>query len=92
MIYFKINYDINDSEAFEIDTNAKVELIPELLGEYIRAIVGAGADHSEPNNRDIYNITLYLDLSDDSWQEESNTGNKGLTAGIIMNIIKQLQV
>ncbi len=89
MIYIKISYPINEPEKFEIDTNAKQPLVAGLLTEFIRVYTGE-VDQSEANELDVYEITLKLDLSDDGWSVKSNTGNKGLTMGIVMDVFQRM--
>jgi hypothetical protein len=91
MAIVDISFDINNSDKTVIKTNIKEkEGIEEALSDFIRTQIGARKDESEPNKYDTYSIKIGLDLSDDSFRIESNTGNKGLTLGIIMATLKQL--
>ena len=89
-IYIKIHYPVNEPEKFNIDTNAKPEMVDDLLNEFIRSQIGAGADESTPNDEDVFEISLRIDLSDDTWYANDNCGNKGLRDGIIMDVINRI--
>ena len=52
--------------------------------------VGQGKDESKPKERDVYEITIDLDLRDDTFYTASNTGNKGLTVGLVMDVFNRL--
>lgn len=90
-IYFKVTYPINEPNRFRIETNAKTELVGELLGEFIRGQIGMGVDESEANQIDVYEIVLGLDLSNDSWGTKQNCGNKGLRDGILIDVMHRIQ-
>lgn len=89
-IFIKLEYPIARPEDFGVKTNAKSEVVADLLADFLHAQIGAGADQRPPGDYDIYEITLLLDLSDDSWRVQSNTNNHGLTAGIVMDVLKRL--
>ena len=89
-IIIKITFPIDEPEKFQIETNAKTELVGELLADYIRTQMGAGKDDSPPNEVDVYEITIGIDLSDDTWGTNHNCGNKGLRDGIIMDVINRI--
>jgi hypothetical protein len=86
MLIIKILYDMSGNPPI-IKTNCKRECISEILGEWLSCQMGAGEDHSKAKELDVYHITIVLDLSDDSFVCRSNTGNKGLTAGIVMTVL-----
>ncbi len=85
-LYTEITYDINLGIPL-IRTNLKEDKIDEFLTEYIRFQIGKGEDKSEAKKRDVYNIKIECDLSFDIFSIKSDTGNKGLTTGIIMDSI-----
>lgn len=90
-ILFEIKYPMDNPEEFEMRTNAKTAAIEELLTDYIRAShMGKGKDPSEPEQRDEYEITLGFEVGTDSWGTNHNCGNKGLVAGIVMEILKRV--
>lgn len=88
-LYVTFAYTIK-SNTFEIvDTNMKAGMIT-LIDAYLREVMGAGADDREAVKRDIYEITLAVDLSEDIITVTSNCGNLGLVAGILMDIQMEL--
>lgn len=74
------------TEQVTIRTNAKHEVVEELLGDYLQSIIGAGKDSTPPETRDVYTITIGVELSDDSWGTKHDCGNQGLRDGIILKI------
>ncbi len=90
-IRLEITYDMRDPKLTEIKTNAKNTAVEEILENYILSQAGTGADGSKPSNRRWYKIVIGLDLGDDTFFTESNTGNKGLTVGIVMAVLKDLK-
>lgn len=90
-LFVSFIFPINDPEAFEIvATDMSNDGIIELLETYTQSCIGAGADESEAVEREVYNILLQIDLSDDTITVQSNTGNKGLTLGILMDILTRM--
>lgn len=89
-ILLRIEYPINKPDKFIIKTNAKPEVVEELLVNWIQMQMGQGTDHRKPAQKDIYNITIGLRLEDDAFGTTSDTENKGFTCGIIFNIISLL--
>lgn len=79
------------AEAVQIRTNAKRSVISELLSDYVHSQVGTGKDESPPDVRDVYSITIGVELDDDSWGSKHDCGNKGLREGIIMQVINLLE-
>ena len=73
-----------------IRTNAKKEAIEDILVNWIRGQIGTYADKSKPNIKEEYKIKIGLTLSDDSFCTESDTGNKSVTCGIIMELLNCL--
>ncbi|MBI1999230.1 MAG: hypothetical protein HYS74_01070 [Parcubacteria group bacterium] len=89
-VVLEIYFDINNPEKTVIKTNAKEEALEEILEAWLYCQIGQGKDESKPNRQDTYKIKIQLDLSDDTFYTNSNTGNKGLTCGIIMDVFKRL--
>jgi hypothetical protein len=75
-----------------IRTNVKEECVGDVLGDWIRMQIGAGEDHSEAIDREAYSITIKLDLADDTFTTVSDTGNAGLTCGIVMAAHSRLEL
>ncbi len=91
VVYINFKYD-TEKNLFSIeDTNLNGPgAAITVLSSYLSSIMGSGADNSTPNRRPGYDIRISLDLSDDAFSVESNTGNKGLTAGITMQFLDRL--
>ena len=88
----KIIYDLDTPSKSKILTNAKdLELLEELFSDFVRANAGQGADNSKPNKKSRYEILIMLDMSDDTFSVKSDTGNKGLTCGIVMSALGDIK-
>jgi len=90
-LFIEINYPINEPEKYSINSNVKEKKIKDLLLEWTRGQMGRGEDSSSPNDVDVYHIRIEIDLSYDTFTCKSDTGNKGLTAGIVMDVIKRIK-
>jgi hypothetical protein len=86
-----IFYNANTSR-FVIKTNARKERVADILDDYLEAQTGKGADHSEPNKKSEYHITIKLDLSDDTFYVTSDTGNYSLTCGIVLYALTAVEL
>ena len=86
MFYIEI---FDGPEGYRIKSNIASERIPEILGEYLHAVIGAGEDVAEPNQQGGYRIRIELDLEDDTFRTKSDTGNAGLTAGIVLEVFQK---
>lgn len=91
-IVMEIHFPMDTPSELRVRTNAKDrETVIDLISTYIQdCCIGRGVDESNANEHDEYRIVIGLELSDDSWGITSNTGNKGLTTGILMDVIKRL--
>ena len=85
-----IAFDINDPDKSIIKTNVKEELLGDLIGDWLRGQLGLGEDGRQANEKDVYSIKIGIDLSDDTFIVESDTGNDGLTSGIVMDVSRRL--
>lgn len=84
-----IDYDgINDTFCF--NGNVKKERIPDLINDFLYLQIGKGEDKRKAEDHDLYTITIYLDLSDDTFSSGSNCGNYGLRDGILMRAVQKL--
>lgn len=86
-----IDYDLKNPERTAIRTNAKKETLEEILETFLHAQVGAGEDDRRANEKDEYKIAIYLDLTDDTFKTESDTGNDGLTCGIVADVLQRIK-
>ena len=89
-IVVEIIYNIKEPEKTVIKTNAKPEAVSEVLEAWLTAQMGEGRDSREPISRGLYKVSIKLDLRDDTFFTTSDTGNSGLTAGIVMNATRHL--
>ena len=85
-LFINLEYHIKPRGVF-IRTNIRRSYIDDFLAEVVACQVGKGADHRESNEQEVYNIRITCDLSYDDILIKSDTGNKGLTTGIIMDSI-----
>lgn len=85
-LYVNIGFDITTSK-FITDTNTNNP--KKIVGEFLRSQIGKGVDNTKANDLVVYNISIYLNLSDDSFTCTDNCGNKGLREGILMTYIKE---
>ena len=88
-VYLEFKYDAKTDEISITDTNLKRDKIDEVLGEYLRAQMGQGRDSRQPNRQETYGIKIGLDLDGDVFHTESDTGNAGLTTGLVMHLLKK---
>lgn len=85
-IFIEMTFTIKD-ESTTIRTNAKHDKVIDLLEDYLHAQVGSGKDATPMVELDVYNISIGVELGEDSWGSSHNCGNKGLRDGIIMRIL-----
>lgn len=90
LLYFRAKFPIDNPEKVEIESNIKPEMYGEVLTDYLQTQIGTGKDDSPTNEQEVYHIELQLDLETDTFYIKSDTGNKGLTTGILMHILQQL--
>jgi len=83
-----LKYNVKN-DSFEMSSDIKGEKITEILSDWIRGQFGLGVDESKPNDKEIYTIIIKLDLEDDTFTTESDTGNKSLTCGIVAHFLEK---
>jgi hypothetical protein len=86
-IVIKISYSFNDPEQTVIKTNARKEALEELLSNWVQDQISTGADDAQPADKDPYEIKIGLILENDQFLTESDTGNRALTCGIVMDVL-----
>lgn len=74
-----------------IRSDAKPEFWGEILENFLLAQVGKGRDGTPPVVRDEYEITIQLDMADDSFYQEHNCGNLGLRDGILLDVLRKIE-
>ena len=84
----QIKYNLKE-DNFHIVSEIKKDRIKEIVGEVLRAQMGAGSDTRKPVEKNLYTIVIDLELEDDTFKISSDTGNKSLTAGILMQLLKE---
>lgn len=90
-IVVEINYNYKEPNKSVIKTNAKKKALSEILEVWAANQMGKGLDARESNEKDVYTIRIRLDLSNDTFYTTSDTGNAGLTCGIVMGILQRLE-
>ena len=84
-----VEYDRKE-DKFVLDSEIKHELVAEIVSNFLRSQMGAGADDATPEKKRLYAIRLSVDLSDDSFGVTDDCFNKGLRDGILMRLLKML--
>lgn len=87
----RITFDVENPGNTIIKTNLKTGAVKEILENWIFDKVGTGKDKNAPDTSiSIYEIEILLDLEEDVFFTKSNTGNRGLTLGIVMSVLSRL--
>lgn len=89
-LYLSLRYDLK-KDAFQVDSDIKPERRADVVEDFLRSQMGEGADPNPATEQDQYHIRLMLDLSDDTFRVEYDTGNKGLREGILMRYLEVLR-
>ncbi len=96
MITLLVYYTFHDGakSTYRIESNCKERYHEEVLGGFLQDVVGSGVtmDEAEAIERDTYEITLRLDMDDDSYRWEHDCGAPGLAVGILMDVLRMLPV
>ena len=87
-LFIKVCYNLAD-DKFKYESNIKKGQMEEIVLSFLRQQIGKGADNSERNEVDIYEISIELDLSDDTFYCSHNCGNLGLRDGILMHFVSR---
>ena len=90
-VILEISHNIQNGTT-TIKTNARKEALEEVLEAWLYGQMGQGEDTNPPRMKETYSIRIALDLSTDTFRTASDTGNKGLTCGIIMGVHKQVRL
>ncbi len=92
VVFIKIMYDSKREVIAIGDTNIKDERISDFLTDYLTEQIGKGKDERKVVDKDIYEVIVTLDLSEDIFHVNSDTGNDSLTTGIIMGLVARLEI
>lgn len=97
MVYFLIKMGLDhltldftyavSTGKFVVAGNVKEEARSDLVAEFLRTQMGAGADKSKSNEQDTYHITLRWYPNRDRFVTYSDTGNKSLRDGILAHFL-----
>jgi hypothetical protein len=91
VLTIKLLYNVKNDE-FKCETDIKEDKLSEIISDFLRTQMGLGSDERKANELDTYEITLTLDLADgDTFHLKSNTGNDGLTTGIILEYFNRIK-
>ena len=90
-IFVKIKYDAKKEKVSIGETNIKKERLEDFLLEWLRGQMGQGKDERKVIIRDSYDVIIGCDLSCDQFYVKSDTGNDGLTCGIVMEAVRNLE-
>jgi hypothetical protein len=92
-MFIEITFPMKNEELPSINTNIKQELVSDLLADWLRATqIGKGKDNREVKERDVYHIGIDIDFTDDSFTTKADTNNHGLTCGIVMYVMKKIEI
>jgi hypothetical protein len=81
---------MKEPEQYTYQTNIKEGHLVDIVSNFIKRQIGAGADHKPPEIRDIYHIRLEIDLTYDIFYCKHDCGNLGLRDGILVDILGRL--
>ena len=90
-LYIDITYPVAHPNKYKIKSNIRKEMLLDMLGELVHMQLGEGEDKSKAKKLNAYHIHIELDLNYDDFSIKSDTGNKGLTLGIIMDVISRME-
>jgi hypothetical protein len=88
-ILIDIRYNFEDTSKTTIYTNARTDndALEDILQTWIQYQIGKGEDPAHLVEREEYQVKIGLVIEDDSFATEADTGNKGLTTGIVMAVL-----
>lgn len=84
----QIKYNLKEN-TFRITSEVKEEHIKDIIGNVLRAQIGTGSDERKSAEKTEYIIIIDLELEDDTFKVSSDTGNKSLTTGILMQLLQE---
>lgn len=87
-IFVHMKYNMNRNEFVEVNTNAKEPA--EIITEFLRATqLGVGEDRQKAAVRPSYYISIFLNLTNDSFKYQHDCGNEALMSGILLEFLNQ---
>lgn len=90
-LHIDISYPIDAPDKFKIKSNIRKEVLPHMLEEIVRLQMGKGEDNSKSKKCKTYRVFVDIDLNSDDFEIQSNTGNEGLTLGIVMDVLNRMK-
>jgi hypothetical protein len=92
-VLVEIRFPMKEGESATIYTNARTDndALEDILSTWVQHQFGRGEDPSPVIDREVYTIKLGLVVEDDSFCTESDTGNNGLTCGIVVEVLQNLK-
>lgn len=85
-----ITYDLG-KDHYDVGGDLNEQGQREVLEAAIRSQLGAGRDDAKPNESDVFHINVKWRPEDDGIVIESDTGNKSLTCGLLMDLLRRLE-
>lgn len=89
-IIVKIKYNLKEPDETIIETNANEEAVSEILETWLSGQINRGKDDSQCNEKDEFEVVIRLDLSNDTFSTNSDTNNKSVTCGIVIDVFRRL--
>lgn len=89
-LFIEITYPIDQPDKFTITGTIKSEKHADIIADFLQLQVGKGADDSPAKELAVYHIRIELELENDTFKSSSDTGNKGLRDGILMDVLSRL--
>lgn len=86
-----IHHDVCERGRTCVYTNGRSEALEEILSAWLQNEMGRGRDDAPFVERAVYTIEIGLALEDDTFFTKSDTGNRGLTCGVVMDALRNLK-
>jgi len=88
-LFVKVHFN-NKTNSFTHETNIKPEKLSDIIWDFLSTQEGKGKDERKPNEQEVYDVELHLDLSEDLFSISDNCGNHSLRDGILMYFARNL--
>ena len=86
-VVLDITFNVAEPAESIIRTDAKPGTVEDLLVVWLMDQIGRGKDDAPANYKSEYKIRIGLNLNNDNFYTESDTGNKSLTCGLIISLL-----
>ena len=84
-LLLRIRFNVLE-DRFKVESNIKKEQWGGIVENVVSSHIGEGVDNSKATERDVYLIDIDYSM-DDTFTVSSDTGNKGLTTGILARFL-----